>query len=112
MLAGQRKPGAVVVEVGGLPGVHRMTGVAAGGEAGRNVIRIACLLEVGQMATGTTGGRTRKLTPNMAGSAFHCGVFTGKRKFGLVVIKGGRLPGINCVASLASSGETRADVIG
>ncbi len=71
VLAGQWELGAVMVEVRGLPGIHRVAGIASSGEAGGRVIRIRGLLEIRQVAANTGGGCPRILTADMAGGTLN-----------------------------------------
>ena len=98
MLARQREPGLVVIEIRRLPGRRRMALRTILGKAARHVIRIRRLLIIRQMATDAGCRRPRISPAHVARRADHRRVLPRQRKLRLVVIEIRRLPGRCCVA--------------
>lgn len=109
--AGQREPDRVVIETRRLPGRGGMALLAGLWEPERDVVRIACFLEVRQVAA-DAGGR-RALVPSacMAGCAIQGRVRSrqGKsREFQVIELRA--QPGVNRMALFALDGEPGGDM--
>lgn len=111
MFTGQSKAGAVVIEVGGLPRIHRVARIAGSRKTSRTVIRIRCFLELRKVATNAGIRGSRIFATNMAGRTLDARVLPRQRKLGAIVIKGCWLPGVDRMAAFASRREAGTRVI-
>lgn len=111
VLARQWELSSIVIKIGRPPCVDRVATFTTGGKARGRVVWIACLLECTEMAANTCCRCARVLATNVARGAFNIDVLASERELRAVVIKVGRLPGIDCVAGIASGGEAGGGVI-
>ena len=112
--AGEREPGAVVIERGIEPGAGVVTLVAGLREIRSDVIGIRRSLVVLQVA-GRAGRAVQVVVVvdvAVGAGARRNGVQSGKRETGAVVIERGIKPGAGAVALVAGLREVRRDVIG
>ncbi len=113
MRSRQGKSDRVVIECGRLPGSRAMACLAGCGKPRSGMVRVCCLLVVGQMAADAIGRRTRKFSSNVAGGAVKGGVRPGERKAcKFQMIKLGAQPCVHVVTLFAGRGETRCNVVG
>ena len=78
----------------------------------RCVVRVASLLEIGQVASGASGADSRKLAADMAARAGGRGMFAGQRELSVrIVIEPGPQPLRRGVAALAGLRKSRRRMI-
>jgi len=94
MSAGQRETGVVVIEGGRAPRSRRVTYSAVMWELIRQVIGIGRTVIVVLVAGEAIAWRTRILTVDMAVGARHGQMSARQWEAGVVVIEGGRAPGV------------------
>ena len=112
MPAGERESDSGVVETRGLPSCSSMALLASLRQSKRNVIRVVCLLEVGQV-TAYAGCRCAFVpSSHMTSRAVQGRVHSGQGEPSeLQVVKGCTQPGVDGVALLALDGESGGHVI-
>ncbi len=112
--AGEREPGAVVIEGGVEPGAGAVTLFAGLREIRSDVIRIGGSLEILQVAAHAGRGGEVVVVVDVAvgAGARRYRVQAGEREPGAVVIKRGIQPGAGVVALVAGLREVRRHVIG
>ncbi len=102
----------VVIEVGHIPRARVMASLAGGGEARLRMRRIACLIEVRQVATHAGGRRSREFPTHVTRRAIQRGVRTGQRKAGeLQMVELRAHPVVHGVALFATGGQVQLHVV-
>ena len=113
MTTREREADGIVIEIRRLPGAGGMALLASLGKAEGNVVGIACLLKIRQMAADAR--RRCALIPStyVTGGAIQGGVHSGESEAGhFQMVEFRAEPGVNGVALLALHRQIRGDVVG
>lgn len=113
MPAGERKPDRVVIEIRGLPGRRGVALLAGLRETECDVVGVARLLEIRQVAAHAGGRRSRVLSTRMTGDTVQGRVHPGQsevREFQVIKLRA--QPGVNRVALLALDRKPGSNMIG
>ncbi len=101
----------IVVERRGLPGRGRVATLARLRESGLYMVRIRCLLEIGEMTSNARRGRSGEFPSDVASIAIQRNVGSGQRESGkFQVVELGVKPGVDAVALFASGGKAGGHV--